>query len=298
MTEAQIKDSSSLVDKVVLFTMSFGSMGNTRKAPREMLSTDADTALFKVNKTLLDSPELKDITRADAALRTYIYSLCHPLDCGIMVLERSLVDKVQKTLQEYSEYRKSLVEKFIAVYPLRVEETAKRLGSQANLHDYLSVDEVASKFTFDWQYLSFRVPDELKHTETYKAEQAKIVEKVNAVTDEITMVMRQNLLELVTHLKTALEPSEDGKTKRLHNTAITHVQEFLESFASRNITNDAELEKLVNDAKLLLHSGVDADTIKQDENFKATIHSGMETIANELTKLVEVVPSRKFRKRA
>ncbi len=164
-----------------------------------------------------------------------------------------------------------------------------------NAADYPSPEYVASKFDFSWDFLSLTVPDELKLSNKFQEASEDLAAKINNVQEEITLVMRQSLLDLVTHLKASLEPSTDGKQKRLHATTVTNLQEFLASLPSRNITGDEELSKLAADVSKLIHPGVNADLLKKDESFKSTVIDQMGSIAGELAKLVEVIPGRKFR---
>lgn len=307
MSDASVKNLSNIVDKSVFITVRFGLIGNTRRVKAERtatdslltaqsiaVSTDADIHLLKVQKTLLESPELDAIRKADGKIRVWLYDTCLPYEMGIMILPVSLLENVHNKLEAYRLERTSLVNEFVDAYPALCKTAVERLGSLYNPTDYPAVDSLAEAFTYDWQYISFAVPEHLKQAGLFEAESAKMQEKFQAAAEEITLVMRQTLLDTVSHLQTALTPSEDGKQKRLFTSAVSNVQDFLATFDARNITNDTELSEVVAKARALV-DGVSVETLRKNDDFKEKLRAGMETISGQLIGLVEVKTTRKFR---
>ena len=293
---ADVQDHSNLTDKVVFLRLAFGVLGNTRKVTTEILNTDADKKLLKVQKELLDSPELDAIIKADGRIRAFLKDYCLPGYTGFLMLPNALIDIVAPELQTYAEVtRPALVDIFLAAYPQLCVNASQNLGSLHNPSDYASIQTVQSKFYFDYQYLSFSVPDAAK----YKGLAAKAEEQFQAKLEEagqaVTILMRQTLLELVDHLKIALEPRGDGKPKRLFSSTVDNIQEFMNTFKARNITNDGDLEKIVDDLQDLIHPGFSVDVLKEDAQFKTDFHGKISSITSQLNDLVEVVPGRKFK---
>lgn len=304
-----VKQYGSIVEKTVLLRVGFRTIGNSRKVNTRSLlklSPAANGAILKIQKVLFESKELQAITKSDNELRNVLHAMCVPYDMGLDLLPRESVDNARALMVEYRATRKELVNVFILAYPDLQKATEERcyvlageLGIPVeylyNPSDFPPVEHVAGKFSFDWDFLELTVPDELKMSGKFQEASEELASKISNVTEEITLVMRQSLLDLVTHLKQALEPSTDGKQKRLHSTTVTNLQEFLASLPTRNITGDKELEKLAGDIGKLITPGINADILKKDDSFKASVIDGMGSIAAELTKLVEVIPGRKFR---
>lgn len=299
----------TITDKTTFVRVQFGVFGNSRKVTNSLvLKNDAAASkLLKINQTLLESPELDAIRSADGKMRTYLYSKCLPYDMGVMILPYALLEQVDTELNDYQKkVRPELVEAFITAYPDRLKQAEAKvmvlsteMGIDFNMlwhpEYYPTADELKGAFKFNWQYITFTTPETLKEMGMYEAEQAKAAAKMQQAAEEITLLMRQTLFELIDHLKTALEPNENGKPKRLFSSAITNIQDFLETFSARNITNDSELDALVQSAKLLVHPGLGTDQIKKDEQFKAGLHTSLEALGSQLKELVEVIPGRKFR---
>jgi len=301
------KKMGTIADKTVFIRVKFGMMGNSRKVANNIvLKNDANSKLLKINQTLLESSELDAIRKADGQMRTYLYNMCLPYDMGVMLLPLDLLTKVQEKLSAFQDERSLLIDKFVDAYPMRlaeakanIEKLSTEIGVDVSLlwkpEYYPTQEEIRGEFNFDWQYVTFATPETLKVMGIYEAEKAKAVEKMEKAAEEITVLMRQTLYELVNHLKTALEPNADGKPKRLFASTVTNIQEFLETFSARNITNDKELDTLVGDIQKIITPGLNVDTIRKDESFKSSLHSSIEDITGKLASLTEIVPGRKFR---
>ena len=295
-----------IIDKTVLLRVTFRLLGATRKVSTQIFGTANAAKLLKIQKNLFESKELKAISKADGQIRQRLYDLCVPYDLGVALLPRELIAKARELMDDYRETRAELVEVFITAYPdlcATAKEKMQFLAVELNVpfellwksSDYPDVETVRSKFAFSWDFLSLTIPNELKIAGKYESESAKLEQNIAFVAREITAVMRQGLLDLVAHLKDALEPSSDGKPKRLFATAVTNIQEFLETFKARNITNDVDLQAVVDEVKKTISPNINSDMLKKDESLKDDVHNSMAEISSKLATLVENVPGRKFR---
>jgi|GEM_PF-4485440 len=305
---AKITDATKIIDKTVFLRTAFHVLGNTKKVSNSVLASNnsANTRLVKIQKTLLESKELDAIRSADGQMRAYLYNVCLPYgDMGILLLSRELVDSVTDRCEAFIDERNELVNAFIEAYPAlcdnaknELEKLAHELGLSVELlysaADYPSVQSLKSFFSFEYQYFSFSVPAGMNE-ETYQKEVSKAQAKIEQAVEGIVLALRENFFELVNHLQTALEPNADGKPKRLFASTVTNLQDFLDTFKARNVTNDADLDALVNEVQKIIHPNLSVDVIKKDESFKTSIHEKMEDISGKLSKLVEITPGRKFR---
>jgi Protein of unknown function (DUF3150) len=292
-----VKDAGmNLARETVCVTVSFGLLGNSRKVSNSAIEVDADKALIRVHKTLLDSPELDAIRKADGEMRRRLYDLCLPFDVGIYLLPNKLIAQVVSDLRQFKAKRAILVERFITAYESLRNDARIRLRSLYNPRDYPAPEVVRSKFYCDWEFVSFGTPDSLESIsrELFEEEKQKAANKFQNAAEEITAVMRQTLAELVTHLREKLEPAPDGKQKIIRETAVTNLTEFLKTFDLRNVTNDTELADLATKCRSLL-SGRSADMFRESENLRRSVSADLAGIKTELDKLVQDKPSRKFR---
>jgi len=292
----EIKDASELVDKTVFLKVSFGILGNSKKVSgSDVLNTDADVDRVKVSKTLLESSEYEAIKKADTKMRTYLYNTCLLFDMGIMLLPWGLVETVNARLEEYAQERGALVNDFIKVYPKMCEDARQHLGSLYNEADYPSVDVIKAKFSFQFRLLSLSVPGKLKSISAamFKQETEKAAAQIQSALDDITLLMRQELLDMVTNLEDRLTPGDEGKPKKFKETTVTNLQSFLDGFDIRNVAGDEELSKLVAKAKEIV-GGTSAPTLRSSDEFREKVRSGMAAVKEQLAGLVEE-KGRKFR---
>jgi hypothetical protein len=293
--------------KTMLLSVSFGRMGETRKAPNSLITNGAASAkVIKISKRLLESPELTAIRQADVNMRTRLGLLALPYSTSILLIPNELAEQVTQELEEYGIYRDGLIDTFIEAYPGLVKDAEIRLTNLASElqvpvsqlwvpTEYPSVEEVRARFTFEWYYFSFSVPEQLKLSGMAEAAQKKLDDKLEFAANEIVSMMRGTLHDMVSHLQEVLTPGPDGKPKRLHKTAITNIQGFLDTFKARNITNDTELDAVVEQAKELLKPDLDIDFLRKDDGLKTELSTGLGKLSEQLKVLVEITPGRKFK---
>ena len=116
--------------------------------------------------------------------------------------------------------------------------------------------------------------------------------KLTIAVEEIQQGMRVLLKEYVDKLLGVLKPT-DGKKKKLTKSSITKLQDFLNTFNLRNVTDDLQLQVEVDKLKMIM-SGVDADKIKESDSLKVDLTAKFAEASTTLTNLVEVT-GRKFR---
>ena len=90
-----------------------------------------------------------------------------------------------------------------------------------------------------------------------------------------------------------LTPGEDGKPKRFHATTVTKLNEFLENFSIRNVTDDKVLASIVDSAQKLLN-GVDVKDLRENEAVRDGVHKSFGLVKQCLDSLVVEGGSRKI----
>lgn len=285
-----------LARKTVCIKVRLSTMGNTRKVSTSQIEADADKDLLRVSKHLLDSAELKAIGRFDGEVRRFLYNICLPFEVGIHLLPVAAIEVVEEKLRHFANQRQELVKAFLAAYPALCHEAAKRLRGLYNPADYPPTSDVEREFGFAWQYVSFGVPDQLKgiSQEVWQQEREKAAQRMAEASSEIQQVLRETMAKLVQHMAERLKVGEDGKPVRFKETTVSNLVEFLANFEFRNVTDDAELQGLVNQARTLLQ-GVEADDLRSTGELRALVQSGMEGLASQLDTMLTKTGGRKFR---
>jgi hypothetical protein len=282
--------------KTVCIKVRLSTMGNTRKVSTSQIEADADKALLRVSKFLLDSAELKAIRQFDGEVRQYLYNICLPFEIGIHLLPIAALQTVENRLRQFAVDRVQLIDAFLVAYPSLCQDAAQRLRGLYNPADYPPIDEVRQQFSLSWQYISFGVPEQLKgiSRDVWEQEREKAAQRMAQASSEIQQVLRETMAGLVQHMADRLQTSEDGKPLRFKNSTVSNLVEFLANFEFRNVTDDTELQNLVAQARQMLQ-GVDAEDLRSTGELRTKVQQGMTNLAAQLDTLVVRAGGRKFR---
>lgn len=290
---------TDIVSKTCTLFVSFGRFGNSRKAEVEV-KTDALQSRFRTSKRLLESEELADIKKADTAFRQWLDS---PVRCwkygksALRLLPWTQFEEVYNACVKYQQIdRPPLVEKFLAVYLDQVAQAKIDLKEQARDNNFPSIDEVRAEFDFKFEILNFGTPDKIKSISPaiYEAEKQKQIQSLADASSELRDSMRYVCSEMVNKLLEAVTPSSDGKKKKLFDTTVTKLQEFLNTFDLRNVTDDVVLQTEIAKLKGIM-AGVDTEKLRESGNLKVSIAEKLGEAKLQLASIVGNKVSRKFR---
>ena len=303
---------SNLTDKTVCVNVSFGFLGNSKKVPATDIQerddepekgfecpveVDADKTMVRVTKKLLESKELSAIHKVDSGLKGWLREHCLPslFRGGIYLVPIALIQKVEAQLSAAAPKRAELVEAFLTVYEACRADAKERLKDLFDPKDYPAIEFVRAKFSFEWQYVTFSTPGKLKEisAEFFQQEQQKAEAHWKQATEEITLLLRGGMKDLVDHLLDRLTPGDNGKPKRLNKAAVENINEWLANFSLRNVTDDAALSKLVEEAKLLV-AGADVKELRKNEAARDGLRKQFTAVKQQLDLLVEEAGSRKI----
>jgi hypothetical protein len=286
-----------LARSTVYLELSLHALGDKRKVPaKDMEVGEADKALFRLSKRILESESLASIHSFDGKTRDFIYDRCHPFKRGVYFLPYTLVEEVHQELLKRRAQRNQLVSTFLDEYPDLCRNVASRLTRKYyNAADYAPVEAVAARFGMSWQIFKFGVPDELAtvNPAVFAEARQQAAAQVKQAAEHIEALMREQALKLVAHLRDRLQPEPDGRKKKLHETALTNLAEFLAYFDHKNVTRNDELKAVVDDLRAKL-ANKDIEAIKSNDSLRERLGQEMSAIAERLETMVERVPKRRI----
>lgn len=286
-----------LARSTVYLELSLHALGDKRKVPAKDIEVgEADKALFRLSKRILESESLAAIHSFDGKTRDFIYDRCHPFKRGVYFLPYTLVEEVHLELLKRRAQRNQLVSIFLEEYPDLCRNIVSRLSRKYyNLADYPPVDAVAARFEMTWQYFKFGVPDDLARVNpaVFAEARQQAAAQVKQAAEHIEALMREQALQLVAHLRDRLQPGPDGRKKKLHETALTNLAEFLAYFDHKNVTGNDELKNVVDELRAKL-ANKDIETIKSNDSLRERLGQEMSGIAERLETMVERVPKRRI----
>ncbi len=282
----------------LIFSLTIRMPGNSRKVSSEQFEVEADKKMVHASKDLLDSAELKAIGKLDRAFRTVVQNRCLSasfLRGGFYLLPVRLIEEMETQVEKYRAAREALIAEFLTAYPEQREAAARRLGALYNELDYPSEEGLRRAFAVETRYVSFDVPGRLKEfkRELYERESQKLKEDLEAASAEVREALRVSLAGYVEYLADRLKPGPDGKAKIFKNKPVERFQEFITLFEARNVTDDAELSKLVEQAKEVL-SGVTPTQLRKSPEVRESVQKAMESLKQEAASMITTGSGRKF----
>jgi hypothetical protein len=282
MTEE--KNLGTLAKRVLFLTISCSRFGNVRKSNVE-LNTTANHSRFATNKKLLVSPELKMIAKRDEEVKSSVERFLLPYKVGCSILPCASAPTVRQTLNDYKKTeRPALVQAFVEAYAEQVKSAQVELKEEFVEGEYKPVGEIAKDFSFDFDMFSMDLSDEMK-------EQAheKIMEAAAGIADALALAAH----ECVSKLAESLSANSDGKVKKIYDKQFVKLQEFLDGFNIRNVTDAKELKAEMDKLKALM-AGVDPEKVRENDGLRTDLAAKMSEATASLTAMVQHT-GRKFR---
>ena len=287
----------TLDDKSVLLVVGFHRLGNTRKVSTSKIDVDADKSMLHVNKSLLDAREYDAIRTHDGKTRAWLSTRALPsmFKEGVFRVPNTLVVEVDEYLTKRAAERKELVAAFRKSYGERVTQAMARLNGLANASDYLDADDAAAKFALTWRYVTFATPDALKNLRDglFQRERDKLAKSVADAAEEIKSVLRVQMAALVKRMVVQLTPSADGKKKKIYDSLVGNIADFLATFDARNLADDVQLKALVERARHTI-AGVGPELLRDSDGIREDVKKGFDEIQKQLDTMIVDKPTRHF----
>ncbi len=298
--------------KTVVLVLTFNGIGNRRKVQSDEFQVASapnakDDNWFNTTKKLLDAEELEKITSLYGEHRRFVESRALPsmIKKGVYLLPLDFVEEVNARLKQGEKDLEPLVESMVKKLNTYISEAKARLskvkvGNEVknffNEDDYPTGKELRAAFKLTWRFVYVDSAKNLEAVskEVYEEERAKAEAAWAETRETIKQLLRTQLSEMVDHLVTRLEPDESGKKKIIRDDSTNKLQEFLQTFDSRNITNDTAMKVLVDKAKGLIKTA-DADMLRTDKTVRDYVRHGFETIQTLLSGMVTDKPHRSIR---
>ena len=274
----------NLAERVLFLNIAFNRFGNTRRADVNV-DSHANQSRFSISKRLLESPELKAIAVEDGKIKAAVAGMSLPYEIGCLLIPVANSNAAKVLLEEYQKTgRPALVNAFLSVYSSQIEESKVQLKEQFNPNEYPSLEAVKEEFGFKFRFTSLSLPDSLKDSA-----QSMIMDAAAAVSDALAVAAH----EAVSKLADSLSEGSDGKPKKIYDGQFKKLQEFLEGFDIKNVTNQKDLKAEMDTLKGLM-SGLDADKVRHNEGLRAELHKKFSEATEKLTVMVQF-KGRKFR---
>jgi hypothetical protein len=282
-------------EATVCLDLTITAPGVRRKLDVKRLNEQADREMLHASKNIIESPAMSPIWNRDAALRAWIKSRAVPVSMlrnGLYLIPLALMEQVDQAIESYRIERQTLIDAFFVRYPALIErarETYEALGL-FDERDYPAASELRQAFLITVRYLTFNVPKALEeiNTRIFERERQRAETEWSRAIDEIRNALRENFAGLVTQMVARLGETKNGGRKALRDDALADLTDFISVFEARNLTNDADLQVLINQARQTMR-GLEVDQLrgKNSETMRDSVRASFETLNDKLNVLVK-----------
>jgi hypothetical protein len=267
----------NIADRILFLTINCTRLGNLRTS-KVALNTNANEGMFHTAKKLLNSPEMKAIALRDAEIKRSLLPYLLPYKLGCSIVPAASGKAVEEILDAYEKVeRPALVKALVDVYDQRVIEAQALLKDEFVASQYLTKEQVAAEYSFDYDLFSLTLPADLKD----KA-QASIMSAAQSVNDALAAAAQT----MVEKLAASLKPDADGKFGKIYDKQFTVLQEFIAGFDVKNVASHHALKAEMDKLKALMN-GVDPEKVRNNEGLRASLASSMSEATVALTSLVQ-----------
>ena len=295
-------DISKMMQGARLLCMSFSmGIGNLRQISVKA-DTTADPTQIRNQKKLIDSPELDEIRSQDAKLRRHVeIKACrYTGQEGVLIVADLMIPQIDRMLVAYETLRRpALVAKFMAKYRAEYTDDFKQtrlaLGDVFNVKDYPHPDSVEAGFVFNYHYMDIQTTGKISIADPLirEREERKSMAIVRQAAEDMRAAMRLAGAQMVEALFGILKPDTDGKSKKMHECHLANLQEYVENYNLKDVTNDAEYAAHIETLKNIL-GGVSIEKLRHSESLKAKVAAELDAVRPTLKSLVQE-SGRKFR---
>jgi len=289
----------------ICLSLKLGMLRTRRRVDTAMIQTDAEPEMVHVSKDILESVQLQAVAQYRGSITRYLKARClpSPFRSGVYLIRLPLVEEVMKYLEAAEVRDRELVAAFIAFYEgvyaqRHADDNAMRakLGSLYKVSDYPTPQKVKDTFQFKVQLLELSTPGSLRTIDRalYEHEAAKMQNVWEGARQQITQVLLVEFRKLTARMSEKLrEVGPDGRPKTFRDSLVGNLQEWLDLFEKRDLSNDEELIKLVNQARAMV-SGLKPDVIRESKTLKNEIAEEMQKITAQLDQAIVERPGRRI----
>jgi hypothetical protein len=293
-----MENNISIQENCLVLSLKMGRPGNKKKVSTALIETEADKDMLSVTKLIFDSPEYKKIKNLEQNISGWLSNTCLPsfFKKGFYLVPLSIFELVMENLKAFQKEREELIDEFISNYPYRIEEARDKLGSMFDASNYLPSESIKEKYYWEIKILNFSAPENLENISQalYEEEKKRVSDYWTMAKEQVDVALAESFKELITYMVDKLDCDEDGKPKSFRKTGIKKFEDFLESFNCRNIGENKELEKLIDQAKEIANGSLSAKDLREDQDLRTYVREGLEPIKNSIDQMLIDKPKRKI----
>jgi hypothetical protein len=281
---------SNIYEKGVLISLHMGGYAGRKKMDKEQLK-DQPTEIVRGVHDLFDK-DFKELLQRiwgfDSEVRSTIKNKAVPFPVdGIYFLKMENLGEAITFLDEQKIKRTELIKEAVAAYDGAIKQFKEKYPAfyKAAQGKYITKDDFESRFHFGYQLMRIAPPDKnnMISPEIYKQEISKFKENVEAMKKDVLATIAQTLLETTKRLK---EQCSDGKpnqrTLNNLNKFLSQVDEVYSEFIDRE-----DIKSVITNIRASV-LGIDANALREGDDFKREFKNAISKVADEIKALPDI----------
>lgn len=284
-----------------VFQIKFGGCTFTKKIPSEFALSTLDKEgkakvqahTLRISQDMINKDHLEGIWKAGRDFVAEVKRLSVPgfgfvLGGGQYLIPLDSIEEVKEKLETMVTERNEALEAFLDDYESIIDEARDMNGEFFNEVDYPSAQKVRDSYNLDYRFIGNQVPEELKKVsnQLYEIEKARIEAECAAAVPKIREALRASFLGLVEHISNSMLPDPDtGKKKRFYGSSVDKLKDFIDLFATKDLTGDSDLQTIIQKTNAIL-SDSDVDLARTDEEFRQQLGEKFKALSDDARLLV------------
>lgn len=286
---------SKIQENALLVKVQIKKWSNTKRD--HLLSDELATAkaakseLLRVNKTLIDSPQVKMLSKIGGQItNNIIRKICVPWDDGEHLITVELIDKFEEQLRKKVDHFEETKRELGDVYEAQVQRARLALGDAFNELDYPSREEVLSRYSITIEYRPLPSGNDIRvNLPQSKIDQLKsdVESQVTSRIEQAVETVHERVVDTLQSLIEGLErhghKGNDAKrASKFSDNTVNKIAELADILPALNITGDPKLTSASNDLLTKLRD-LDADELRSDETKRQSTAETAKSIVSNLT---------------
>ena len=281
----EMKSIKSLSDRAMYLVLDWSFLGIWKQAITNDTSNDV-----RASKRIVKSEAVSDMRKLNYRVRAMLskYSLNSLFRPGVYVVPTENIETVDTFLQEAIVDMVDIREKLFAEWDEVIEDAKERLGDLFDANDYPSADKASAEFDMTYRYTSIATtPSMLQHiaADIYEQDLERTRKETEKELESFRSSLRVTLLEIVDNMrKTLMKP--DGEKRVFGQRFFKRLDEFMEGFDTKNLSDAGELAAIVKQLKSVAN-GTDVTALKSDETLQGHLNEQLEGITHAMASMIQ-----------
>jgi hypothetical protein len=258
-------------------------------------SFGAEGEYLSARKKLLDTRHAvyKEVVAVRGRILAHWKGVTLPFpEPGIRLLRHEDIEAFHQRMLDLRSELHSAVASLDDRYEEMQSAAKQRLGRLYNPADY--PPRLQGLFEVEWDFPAVEPPNYLMQLSPaiYEQERSRVAARFEEAVQMAEQAFVSEFARLVSHLTERLA-GDDGAKKIFRDSAVTNLVEFFERFRRLNVSSNAELEDLVDQARQTVR-GVNAQELRDNDGLRQHIAVKLGQVETTLHGLIVDAPRRRI----